>query len=613
MEGKAVCAGGFCATISPVTAKPSAGYRFGRCELQPAARRLLVDGEPATLGPRAFDVLVALVERAGDLVTKAELLDRVWPGLVVEENNLQVQVSALRKLVGTAAIGTVAGSGYRFALKVEQGDRPAAGSRVAARLASAITDRPSIAVLPFVNMSDDAANEYFADGLAEELLNVLAKIRGLRVTSRTSAFSFKGTHVDIPTVARTLNVATILEGSVRKSGQRVRITAQLVHVATDSTLWSETYDRDLTDIFAVQDDIANSVVKELRAALLGEPADASGSARASTEIAAAVRSRSENAEAYRLYLQGLFFARRHNTDDRAKAVDYFRQALQRDPSYALAWAGLSEAYLLQADGGSLGALDEGVALARDAATRALELGPEVGRSHAAMGKIHMYYDWDWNAAAVRYRRALELAPDDSDSLADAIRLAQHRGRLNESAVMLETAMALDPLNVGAHRTLSVQLAVTGRLAEAKAALLRALEINPRHAVIHAALSNLHVIEGRPDDALREAMLELHSAHGMTALAQALYALGRIAESEAALQELIAKWADHAAYQIARVYGHRGDADHAFEWLERAYRQRDAGLSSLALNIILVRRLHDDPRWEPFVEKMGLADVRAVQL
>ena len=242
----------------------TANYKFGRFELRPATRQLLVDDQPAPLGARAFDVLRALIERRERLVTKDELLELAWPGLVVEENNLQVQVSALRKILGNGAIATVAGRGYRFTPQVGAGALPHP-TQLLERPVADVADKPSIAVLPIVNMSDDMANEYFADGLAEELLNVLSKIRGLRVASRTSAFSFKGAKVDIPTMAQKLNVATILEGSVRKAGNRVRISAQLIHVATDSYLWSATYDRELEDIFAVQDDIARSVVTELRA------------------------------------------------------------------------------------------------------------------------------------------------------------------------------------------------------------------------------------------------------------------------------------------------------------------------------------------------------------
>src|ERR1700704_4842946 len=275
----------------------SSSYRFGIFELQPNERRLLAGGEPVVLGPRAFDLLVALVERPGQLVTKEELLDCVWPKLVVEENNLQVQVSALRKILGQEAIATIPGRGYRFTVTLTASNAP-----LKTLLAPIDQNTPSIAVLPFVNMSDDAANEYFADGIAEELINVLSKIRGLRVASHTSAFSFKGGRVDIPTVAQKLNVATILEGSVRKAGKHVRITVQLVQVATDSHLWSETYDRELEDIFAMQDDIAQSVVKELRSALLGEKRDLSASAAVKAEVQAAAKGRGENAEAYRLYL-----------------------------------------------------------------------------------------------------------------------------------------------------------------------------------------------------------------------------------------------------------------------------------------------------------------------
>ena len=258
---------------------PASEYRFGRFAVQPAERRLLAEDQSIPVGPRAFDLLVALIDRAGHLVTKQELIESVWPNLVIEENNLQVQVSALRKILGPETIATIPGRGYRFtvALKSAESQTFPPPSQV---LPATDDCTPSIAVLPFVNLSDDVANEYFADGLAEELLNVLSKIRGLKVVSRTSSFYFKGRNVDLASVAQKLDVAAVVQGSVRKSGTRVRITAQLIQVATDSHLWSETYDRELDDIFAVQDDIAQSVVKELRAALLGEGTGSTASAEA---------------------------------------------------------------------------------------------------------------------------------------------------------------------------------------------------------------------------------------------------------------------------------------------------------------------------------------------
>ncbi len=265
-------------------------------------------------------------------------------------------------------------------------DLPQAFPPLKSQIAPMDKETPSIAVLPFVNMSRDAENEYFADGLAEELLNVLAKIRGLRVASRTSAFSFKGKGVDIPTVAQKLNVATILEGSVRKSDKRVRITAQLIQVATDSHLWSETYDRELDDIFAVQDDIAQSVVKELRAALLGDGTGSAESVDAKAEVRAAVTGRTDNPEAHRLYLQGRYFLERVTGADIARGVEFLEQATALDSEFALGWAGLARAYHLQAAWGWV-PFAAGFERAREAAQRALALAPDLAEAHVCLGLV----------------------------------------------------------------------------------------------------------------------------------------------------------------------------------------------------------------------------------
>ena len=585
---------------------PAPDYRFGRFLLQPSAQRLLVDGEAATLGPRAFDVLVALVERAGQLVPKAELLERVWPAVVVEENNLQVQVSALRKILGPDAIATVPGRGYRFTLPLQPAGGPPPPARPpAASPAPAGVDAPSIAVLPFINMSDDAANEYFADGLSEELLNVLSKIRGLRVASRTSAFSFKGGKADIPTVAQKLNVAMILEGSVRKAGPRVRITAQLVHVATDSHLWSETYDRELEDIFAVQDDIARSVVSRVRAALMGERPDASGNAQVTADVQAAVKGRSSNAEAYRLYLQGSFFMNRYNEEDTVKAIGYFRHALELDPDYALAWASLSSCYLSQG-ANAWAPFAESAERARDAAARALEAEPDLAAAHWALGAVRTYYDWDWKGAESCLRRALQLAPEDSQLIVRAATLMQNLGRREEAEALVLRALALDPLNVDAHLASGWRLTLAGRLPEAESAYLRARELSPQRAKVHFYLCDIHLLQGRPEEALHEAEREVDETFRLHGIGLAELARGRVAASDAALRELIRKHQSDAAYQIAEAYASRDDAGRAFEWLERAYRQRDAGLASMKIDPLL-RGLHGDPRWPLLLQRMGLAD------
>jgi TolB-like protein/class 3 adenylate cyclase/Tfp pilus assembly protein PilF len=484
-------------------------------------------------------------------------------------------------------------------------DLPPAFPPLKTLLASVDGNVPSIAVLPFVNLSRDEENEYFADGLAEELLNVLSKIRSLRVASRTSAFHFKGKDVDIPTIAQKLNVATILEGSVRKAGKRVRITAQLIQVATDSHLWSESYDRELEDIFAVQDDIAQSVVKELRAALLAEKPDASASAAAKAEVQAAAKGRGENAEAYRLYLQGRFYEDRLTQEDTAKAIGYYRQALAIDPNYALAWAGLSRGYATEG-ASSWRPAAEGFAMAREAAERALRLEPDLAEAHAALAEILMFYGWEWHGADASLRRALELAPGNARIMRSTAILAGLLGRLDEAIALLRRAAALDPLAVPLHRSLARWCYHAGLLDEAETGARKTLELNPLGGRLHHFLGLVRLKQGRVEEALEEFQQEGHDTFRLLGLTLVLHTRGLPAESHAALKELIAKDADGSACQIAEAYAYRGETELAFEWLERAYVQRDSGLSMMKTDPLL-HRLHADPRWQSFLEKMGLAD------
>ena len=285
-------------------------------------------------------------------------------------------------------------------------------------LAPLDTRAPSIAVLPFVNRSHDEEDEYFSDGLADELLNVLAKIRGLRVAARTSAFTFKGKGATVAEVGRALNVATVLEGSVRKAGNRLRISVQLVKVADGYHLWSETYDRTLDDIFAVQDDIAQSVVKELRTTLFGET-----DAKAEQQRVGAGGRRGEGPHhrprgAPPLPARAGTSSIERRREDSARGIGYLKQALEIDPEFALAWAELARAYVTEADAGWVPAA-EGVARAREAVARALALEPDLAEGHAGMGWIQMTYDWDWRAAEASLQRALELAPGNADVLVAA--------------------------------------------------------------------------------------------------------------------------------------------------------------------------------------------------
>ena len=471
--------------------------------------------------------------------------------------------------------------------------------------ASPRRDAPSIAVLPFVNMSRDEDNEYFADGLAEELLNVLAKISGLRVAARSSAFSFKGKGATVADAGRALNVATILEGSVRKSGNRMRISVQLVKVVDGYQLWSQTYDRTLDDIFAVQDDIAQSVLTELRTTLLGEAADTGTNKAALAEVERAVKGRSTDPEAHRLFMHGRHFIERFTQEDVKRGITYLHEALALEPEYALAWAELGRAHAEEANWGWTNAV-EGLVRARDAATRALALEPDLPEGLVVMGWVRMVLERDWRGAETTYRRALELAPGNAFVLHQSSNLAGNLGRFDEAIALARRAVEQDPLNSSAYFFLGTTLWTADRPKESIAALRQAHALTPMRAAARAfiALNLLALDQG--DEALTEAQLEPAEWARCFALAVIHHAAGRTSEADEALQVLIDRWADDAAYQIADVYGVRRDADRAFEWLERAHEQRDAGAAWTRVDPFL-RWLHADPRWSVLLRKSGMME------
>lgn len=464
---------------------------------------------------------------------------------------------------------------------------------------------PSIAILPFTDLSPDKDQEYFADGLAEELLNVLSRIHGVRVASRTSAFSFKGTKLDLPAVAQKLNVATILEGSVRKAGKRVRVGAHLIRTASDSHLWSQSYDRELDDIFAVQDEIAQAVVKELRTTLLGAKQDPSATAQVRAEVQAAGIGRGKDTEAYELYLQGRFCADRFTPDDAAKGIEFYLQAVALDPEFALAWACLARAYADQAAYAWAPAA-EAFERARDAAQRSLQLNPDQAEGHAALGLCRLANDRNWRGAEASFRRALELAPGNVLVLRHSAILAACLGRNDESIALLRRAVTLDPLSVPAQRLLGQRCLYAGLLADAETALQKTLELNPRGGFTHYWLGMSHLANDRREQALAAFKREVNDVFSLLGLAVGEHVLGHRDEAQSALRELIAKHADGAAFQIAGACACVGDTDGAFDWLERADRQRDPGLVEVKADLLL-RSLYGDPRWRAFLETMGLED------
>ena len=460
----------------------------------------------------------------------------------------------------------------------------------------------SIAVLPFVNRSPSADDEYFSDGLADELLTVLAKIKGLRVTARTSAFQFKGKNEDLAVIGQKLNVATILEGSVRKAGNRVRISVQLVKVSDGYQLWSETYDRTLEDIFAVQDDIAQSVVKELRRTLLGEDADADASGKVKAEVSRAAMGRGTDAEAHRLYLLARYFLDRDTLEDISKVLEYLKEAVERDPEFAVAWSLLGAAHTRQADQGWV-PVAEGYEQARGAVERALALEPDLAEAHALIGWIQRTYDWNWSSSQASYARALKLDPGNAIALRRAATLAWSLGRREEAIELSRRAVEQDPLSAHAYSNLGQALEYEDRLEESEAALRRSLELVPQRSGTRAHLALTLVREGRGEEALTHAMRVQNEGFRLWVLAIIHHAMDHRSESDAVLRELVEKHAETMAYQAAEAYAQRGQTDQAFEWLERAYAQRDGGLTRIKTSTLL-RSLHGDPRWGAFLTKMG---------
>jgi TolB-like protein/Tfp pilus assembly protein PilF len=450
----------------------------------------------------------------------------------------------------------------------------------------------SIAVLPFADMSEKHDQEYFGDGMAEEILDLLAKIPGLHVPARTSSFYFKGKSEDIPTIARRLMVANVLEGSVRKSGNHVRVTVQLVRADNGYHLWSETYDRTLDDLFKVQDEIAGEVVKALKISL------------GATVVPRTAPT--NNAEAHKLLLQAHFWLYRGTEVDTKKAASYYQQAIDIDPNFAEAWAGLSMA-LTDESLSTKQAREHVNELASRAAERAIALDPKLADAHFALGMVRYFQDWDWAAANTEYELARSLDPGNSGALNNAGLLAAAHGRLSDALRLCEQAVARDPLNYFAYENLANTYYAMGRFTEALAAARKVVELAPTAPGSYATLAQMLLAAGQRDEALVEVEKESDPGSRAHALARTYIVLGRRGDADAALAVVEKKFAAEQAYDIAELHALRGDRDQAFSWLNRAYQQHDAGLIGAPPITVDpdMKNLHGDPRWEAFLRKMKL--------
>jgi TolB-like protein/DNA-binding winged helix-turn-helix (wHTH) protein/Tfp pilus assembly protein PilF len=593
--------------------------------------------------PKTYDVLRYLVENPGRLVTPDELLEKLWPETYVNPELLRKYILDIRKVLGDRPdkpefIETVTKRGYRFIAAVID-ESPASGPNSASQRVNVPTvtasaeetfprDRAlpslaivllitviaigaaadrfwssrsavahsslntnSIAVLPLTDLSPGKDQEYFSDGLSDELITDLAKTPGLKVVARSSAFQFKGKNEDLRTVAQKLGVANVLEGSVRKEGNRTRISVELIKTDDGFQLWSETYDREVQDIFTVQDEIARAVVKALQSRLLNGDAT----------IADA--SRTKNSEAYQAYLQGQYFiARGLDSEDLIKALSFADQAVKLDPHYAPAWA--QQARILETMARVLLIAEaDGYRRARASAERAIALDPKLASAYLTLALVQMNQDWDWESASASIEKARLLAPGSVNVLRTQAYLDRNMGRVEEAIALYRQAIVLDPLTSDFHSILADQLYGLGRYEEAKAELARAQELNSQHSSLHLIRSQILLMEGHPQEAVTEIEKETSDWQKLSGQALAYFGAGRRHDSDNALGKLIATHHNDCAYQIAQVYAYRGEADKAFEWLDRAYKQRDPGIREVT-NDPLFKSVVQDPRYANLLSRMG---------
>src|SRR6266480_2323878 len=496
---------------------------------------------------------------------------------------------------------------WRFGSTARAPTEQSGVARPAAEAKSEINAK-SVAVLAFANLSDDKGSEYFSDGISEELLTVLQKIPGQHVAARTSAFSFKGKNATAQEIGQKLGVAHLVEGRVRKSGEAVRIAARLTRADSGEERWSENFTRDLKDVFAVQNELAETIVAQLRGQLTGGTVASADKQKIQAEVQAAEKGGTKNLDAHQLYLQGRFYENRHSEKSAREALTAYEHAVALDPGFALAWAGVAQTHLWLAgfspEGGQKG-FDAHLASARDAVARALSIEPDLPNGLLARATIETNFDFNWNAAAQTVAKALALAPADPNIVIAAANLEIARGNMDRAIELYRKAVDLDPVNAQARSFLAFNLAATKRFAEARAEFPRVVELNPAAPWAHAGLGLSYLLENKFEEAATTAQADAGEWARLLIVSCARWGQKRMTESDAALAQLTANESETAAYQIAEVYAYRGDKDRAFEWLERARRQRDPGLAGLRKDPLLTN-LQDEPRWHAFLHTMGLA-------
>jgi TolB-like protein/DNA-binding winged helix-turn-helix (wHTH) protein/Flp pilus assembly protein TadD len=628
-------------------------YAFGEFQVDAQNRTLRRGAEPVALTPKAFEVLLLLIDRGGELVSKDELMEKVWPDSFVEESNLTQTVFMLRKALGETSkqryILTIQGRGYRFApdvkslhangdvpgaslssvvqhpdLQVATGKQPPAGrirrqmalgfglfAVVAAGLSVWLLpalSRPtnpsspiqSIAVLPLENLSGDPSQDYFADAMTDELITNLAKIGALRVTSRTTVTLYKHTRKSLPEIAHELNVDAVVEGSVVRSGQRVRVTAQLIRASADQHLWAETYERDLGDALRLQSDVAGAIAQQVRAQL-------------TTEQQAQFRSaQAVDPQAYDAYLKGSYYL--YNSPITVpgplnQAKTYFEEAVRRDPTFSKAYSGLANAYIyLSIFGQAQISSVESYKYAKEADRKALQLDPNNGEAYEVLGVLNWRSDFDWYAADRAFSRSLALSPSYSCAHEDRAVFLAFMGRRAEALAEVEKSTQVDPSATWLESAVYFQLRDWPRMVESG---LRGVASNPNDWPAHARLGTGFEGTGKLPEAIAEYQKANDLSNGdfdtIASLGHAYAAIGRRAQAEAILRGLAQKAKEGRAspYFAATIYAGLGNKDKAFQLIDQAYREKSFDIAWVLKPDLRTDNLRSDPRFQDLLHRTGL--------
>jgi TolB-like protein/DNA-binding winged helix-turn-helix (wHTH) protein/Flp pilus assembly protein TadD len=601
----------------------STPVRFGVFEWNPEAGELRKRGVRLSVPAQSLSILAILVERPGEVVTRDEIRERLWPdGTVVEfEHSVSSAVNRLRSALDDSAttprfVETVPRKGYRFVSPVErtasiaaapQLTRRGAGFRLAAGAMGALLlsllaagwgnlprtpPSQSVAVLPFVNLSGDAEQEYLAEGMTEELIGRLSQIEALLVVSRTSAMRFKDSRKSVPEIARELGVRAVVEGSMQKSNARVRVTAQLIDAVTDRHLWSKSYDRNMGDILTLRDEVAGAIAGELRVHLGRKPP---------VQV---------HPEAYEAFLKGRYFSARVNRIGQSKAASYFEDSVRLDPSYAPAWAGLAHAIGFLDFWNDVPASEKCLHAMR----RALELDPALPEAQVNYADLKFYDDWNWQEGEAAFRRIVEQAPGSADAREHYAVCLRALGRFKAAVTEAREAARLDPLSPSATSGLGTALRASGKRDEAIRMFRRAIELDPSHGISYQLLGAALESSGKPDEALAAYLkaeeLAGRSAASLAELQTVYHAGGMRAFSMQLAKKRLAELLERAPTRrispkvLAQAYAEAGDKQHALDWLEEAHRQRCPTLTWLKVDSRW-DSLRDEPRFQDVLRRMAI--------